>query len=116
MTEVPLLLPQESNDAVVIRNDITSVTHSQYVAIHSSSSASRRAYHTDTAENDGVPKKALFLGGDAQMVYIGQEKITTAGHNGYGITGHTYIDSERVTLGSRFGASTHLVREPCQLA
>lgn len=86
------------------------MTHSSYVTIHSSSSATRRAYHTNSAENDGVTRKALFLGGDAQMVYIGQEKITTAGHSGYGIVGHTYIDSEKITLGSRYGASSHLVR------
>ena len=104
-----LLVVQESNDAVVISETISSVTHSNYVAIHSSSSAARRSYHGDTAENDGVTKKALFLGGDAQRVYIGQEKITTAGHNGYGIVGHTYVDSEKITLGEGF-VSTDLVR------
>ena len=94
---------------MVVSESITSVVHSSYVAIHSSSSATRRTYHADVAENDGISRKALFLGGDAQLVYIGQEKITTAGHSGYGIVGHTYIDSEKITLGSRYGASSHLV-------
>ena len=101
---------QDSNDAVVVSEDITSVTHSNYVAIHSSLSATRRSFHSDLEANDDVTRKALFLGGDAPFVYIGQEKITTAGHTGYGIVGHTYIDSERITLGERYGSSTNLVR------
>ena len=87
------------------------MSHSNYVAIHTSVSATRRSWHTDTQENDGVTKKALFLGGDAPFVYIGQEKITTAGHTGYGIVGQTYIDSEKITLGERYGSSTDLVRD-----
>ena len=78
----------------MLSTSVLSLTHTNYISIHSLATASRRTSHAASEANWGTTS-ALFLGGDASHVYIGKEK-----QSGDNIEGHTYIDSEKITLGN----------------